>query len=172
VEGLRIPLKPEDVLPPDPSLMAYFAHAGIQCLFSGMAKRRMAKIVSQSSGFRKFRGETAAQLWLFDKQIVRNCAGDLRHFDTVGQPCAIKVRLPDTEDLRFPLQPAESRAVQNAVPVSFSSVPVIFGRSRAFLIPALEEEFIHFCRLPIRDSKFEMTKRLTPLFPSTSNFEL
>jgi hypothetical protein len=103
----------------------------------------MAQIVRECDSFCQFRGEAVAEERLFDEQIVRDGSGYLRRLDTVSQARAVKVRLPDAENLRLPLKSAECGAVKYAVTVSFGGMPMILGRGRALAVPALQQKIIH-----------------------------
>ena len=137
MKGLCIPLEAEGFLSAETGAPAHFPHAGIERLFSGMPERRVTEIMGEGGRFRQFRSQAVMQQGLLDEQIVRDCAGNLRDFDAVCQPCAIEIRLADAEDLRFPLEPPECRAVQNPVPVSFSRMTMVLGGSWNFLISTL-----------------------------------
>jgi hypothetical protein len=80
---------------------------------------------------------------LFHKQVMGDCPRNLRNFHAVRQAGAIEIRLPDTENLGFPLESAEGSAVQNPVPVSFRGVAVILGGNRALRVSTLQEKIVH-----------------------------
>jgi hypothetical protein len=122
---------------------AHLPHAGIQRLFPGMPKRRVAEIMGEGGRFRKLRDQAVIEQRLFDKQIVRDCAGNLGDLDAVRQSRAIKICLPDAEDLRLPLQPSERRAVQDSVPVSFGRMTMVLAGRLALRVSTLQKKFIH-----------------------------
>ena len=52
-----------------------------------------------------------------DAERARHGAGDLRHFEAMGEPSAVMIALVIDEDLRLVGQPAESGRMQDAVAV-------------------------------------------------------
>jgi hypothetical protein len=79
---------------------------------------------------------------------MRDRTGNLRDFDAVCQPCTVEVRLPDAENLRFPLKPSERCAMQDAVSISFRRMPMVLGRNRILSVSSLQQEFIHKALCP------------------------
>ena len=82
-QGLRIVIEP-----------AMGLHAGIQRPFAGMAKRRMAEVMRQRQRLRQI---------LIQTELPGQRAGDLCHFERVGQPGAVMIALVEHEDLGFVL---------------------------------------------------------------------
>jgi hypothetical protein len=103
----------------------------------------MAQIVSKRSSLGELRGKAAPKQRLIDQQIVSDCPGDLRSFDTVGQARTIEIRLADAENLRFSLQPAKRSAMQDSVAISLCRVSMILGGSRIFVVSTLQQKIIH-----------------------------
>ena len=88
---------------------AVFFHDFLQAAFSGMAERRVAEIVVEGDGFAEFFIEVKA----FAKR-----AGDLRDFNAVGQAGSVVFALMIGKDLRFAVQTAKSRGVNQSVTVA------------------------------------------------------
>ena len=84
-------------------------HRGIERALAGMAEGRVAEIV----GERQRLGQI-----LIDMKRAGDGAGDLRHFEAVGQPRAVMVAFVIDEDLRLVIQAAEGGRVQDAVAVA------------------------------------------------------
>ena len=74
------------------------AQGCVERALAGVAERRMAEIVRQ----RQRLGEV-----LVEAERARQRAGDLRHFQRMGEPRAVVVALVIDEDLRLVRQPAE-----------------------------------------------------------------
>ncbi len=83
-------------------------HGGIERPFAGMAEGRMAEVVGK--------GESLGQIFVHSER-ARHGAGDLRHFEAVGEPGSVVIALVIDEDLRLVGQPAESGRMQDAVAV-------------------------------------------------------
>jgi len=81
-------------------------HRGVQRLLAGMAERRVAEIVGERHRLAEI---------LVEPERAADGAGDLRHFQRVGEPCAVVVALVIDEDLRLVLQPPERRRMDDAV---------------------------------------------------------
>ena len=81
----------------------------VERALAGMAERRMTEIV----GKRQRLGEI-----LVEAERAGERAGDLRHFEGVGEPRAVVVALVEDEDLRLVLEPAEGGRVDDAVAVA------------------------------------------------------
>ena len=132
MESLRISFESQNAFPLQAGLITDFAQAGIQSLFPCVPKRRMSQIMCQSCGFRQFRSQAVVEKRLLYQQVVSYCSGNLGYLDTVGQACAVEVRLPYTEDLGFSLKAAECSTMQDSVPIPFR----VFGATVPFLLPA------------------------------------
>ena len=84
-------------------------HTGIERALAGMAEGRMAEIVRER--------ERLCQV-LIKRKHPRHGAGDLRHFEAVGEACAVMIALVIDEDLRLVGQPPERGRMQDAIPVA------------------------------------------------------
>jgi hypothetical protein len=74
-----------------------------------MAEGRVAEIV----GERKRLGQI-----LVGAQVAGKRAGDLRHFERVGEARTVVIAFVIDEDLGLVVEPAEGRRVQDAVPIA------------------------------------------------------
>ncbi len=83
--------------------------AGIERALAGMAERRMAEVMRQRQGFREILVET---------ELPGQRAGDLRHFQRVGQPGAVMVALVEHEYLGFVLQAAKGGGMDHPVAIA------------------------------------------------------
>ena len=92
--------------------------AAIERALAGMAERRMAEIVRQ----RQRLGEI-----LVEAERAGERAGDLGHFQRVGQPGAEVIALVEDEDLGLVREPAEGGGMDDAVAVAAEGVA---GRAR------------------------------------------
>jgi hypothetical protein len=94
---------------------AVLAHARIQGVFPGVAKRRVTNVVNQGQCF----GEVFIQT-----QSHGGGARQLRHLNRVRQPVAEMNRVAFTENLSLVFQTPERPAVDDAIPVAlkFGSV--------------------------------------------------
>jgi hypothetical protein len=72
-----------------------------------MPKGRMSQVVRQSGSFGQFRHKATLKERILEQLILCNGPGNLGDFDAVSKARAVKIRLADAENLRFPLQPAE-----------------------------------------------------------------
>src|SRR3954453_5028772 len=84
-------------------------HLVIERLLAGMTERRVAEIMRQ----RQRLGEV-----LVEAESARDGAGDLRDFDTVGQPRAVMVALVIDEDLSLVLEAPERGRMNYAIAVA------------------------------------------------------
>ncbi len=84
-------------------------HRGIERALAGMAEGWVAEIV----GERQRLGQI-----LIEMKRAGDGAGDLRHFEAVGQPRAVMVALVIDEHLGLVVQPAEGSRMQDAVAVA------------------------------------------------------
>jgi hypothetical protein len=84
-------------------------HGGVERVFARMSEGGVAEVVGQGQGL----GQVLVQ-----PQGAADGAGDLRHFEAVGQPCAVIVALVVHEYLRLVLQAPEGGGVDDAVPVA------------------------------------------------------
>ncbi len=66
---------------------------------------------------------------LVERQRARDRAGDLRHFETVGEPRAVVIALMLHEDLGLVLQPPERRRMDDAVAVALERRALALGGS-------------------------------------------
>ena len=121
---------------------AEILHAGIERVLSGVAERRVAQIVSEAYRFRQH---------LVESECACNRPANLRNFQGVRQPRAIKVTLVIHEYLCLVHEPAERRRMNNPVPVSLK-LPAI--RSFRFIISAPEALFL------VRRVRFQCVHRL------------
>ena len=87
--------------------------AAIERALAGMAERRMAEVV----GERQRLGQV-----LVERQRARERAGDLRHFERVGEPGAVMIALVEHEHLGLVLEPAEGGRMDDAVAVAAEGV--------------------------------------------------
>ena len=87
---------------------AFIPHGGVQRPLPCMAEGGMAEVVGK--------GERLGQIFV-DAERPGHGAGDLRHFEAMGEPGAVMIALVIDEDLRLVGQPAESGRMQDAVAV-------------------------------------------------------
>ena len=85
------------------------AQAGVERPLAGMAERRMAEVV----GERQRLGQI-----LIEPQLAGERAGDLGHFQGVGQAGAVVIAFVEHENLGFVLQTPESRGMNHPVAVA------------------------------------------------------
>ena len=90
-------------------------HGGIERFFAGMAEGRMPDVVNQ--------GKSLDQVHVEAKR-ARDGAGDLRHFEGVGQAIAEVVGEAAGEDLRLGFEAAKRAGVNDAVPVALEIVAI------------------------------------------------
>ena len=83
--------------------------AAIQRALAGMAERRMAEIVRQRQRF----GEI-----LVEAELPGQRAGDLRHFEGVGQPGAVMIAFMEHEHLGLVLEAAERGGMDHPVAIA------------------------------------------------------
>ena len=83
--------------------------------FAGVCERRMPDIVNEGEGLRQI---------FVEPEHVRDCAGDLRHLDRMGQAVAEMIGDAGREDLRLVFQTAKSARVDDAVAVALEGVAV------------------------------------------------
>ena len=88
---------------------AEVGEAGIERALAGMAERRMAEVVGERQRFREI---------LVEAERAGQGAGDLGHFQRVGQPGAVMVALVEHEDLRLVLEPAERGRMDDPVGIA------------------------------------------------------
>jgi len=93
---------------------APFSHPGVQRVLARVAEGRVTEVVDQRNGL----GEV-----LVAAQRPRQCAGDLRDFNRMGQAGSVVVALMGDEDLGLVLQPAEGGGVDDAVAVALEGGP-------------------------------------------------
>ena len=84
-------------------------HLGVERLLAGMAERGVAEVMREA--------DRLGQI-LVEAQRAAGVAGDLRHFQAVGQPGAVMVALVIDEDLGLVLQAAERGRMDDAVAVA------------------------------------------------------
>ena len=99
--------------------------AGIERALAGMAEGRMAEIVGKRGGLRQV---------LVEAERAGERAGDLHHFERMGEPRAVMVALVVDEDLRFVRQPAEGGGMDD--PVAIPAEVVARGACRLRIAPA------------------------------------
>src|SRR5690606_14020224 len=85
------------------------AHAGVQRILAGVAERRVAKVMGQRNRF----DEVFVQA-----QRARQRAGDLRHFETVGEARAKQIAFMVDENLGLVLEPPKGTGVDDAIAVT------------------------------------------------------
>ncbi len=83
--------------------------AGIQRPLAGVAERRMAEVMGQRQRFREILVET---------ELPGQRAGDLRHFERVGQPGAVMIAFVEHEYLGFVLQAAKGGGMDHPVAIA------------------------------------------------------
>ena len=88
---------------------AEMQHQLVQRLFPGMAEAGVPKVVRQRHRLRQI---------LVEAERAADGAGDLRHFQAVGQAGAVVVALVVDEDLGLVFQLAESAGMDDAVAVA------------------------------------------------------
>ncbi len=84
-------------------------HLGVQGFLTGMAERGVAEVMSERQGLGQI---------LVEAERAADGAGDLRHFEAMGQPGAVMIALVIDKDLRLVGQPAKRRRMNDAVPVA------------------------------------------------------
>ncbi len=87
-------------------------HQLFERVLAGVAERRMAEIVGKGQRLRQI---------LVGGERPANGAGDLRHFEAVGEPGAEKVALVVDEHLRLVLKPAKRGGVDDAVAIALEA---------------------------------------------------
>ena len=88
---------------------AEFFHGVLQAALAGMAERRMSEVMCQRDGFAKF---------FVQSQTFADGARNLRNFNAVRQPRTVVFAFVIGENLRFAVQPAESRRMNQPVSVA------------------------------------------------------
>ncbi len=83
--------------------------AGVERPFPGMAEWRMPQIMGERQGL----GQV-----LVDAELARQSAGDLGHFQRMGQPGAEMVALVEHEDLGLVLEAAEGGGMDDTVAIA------------------------------------------------------
>jgi hypothetical protein len=91
----------------------------VETVFSGMAKRRVAKVMAKSNGFSQIFVQTQAD---------GNGAGNLRNFKDMCEAGSVVVAGRSQKDLGFVLEAAEGLAVDDPVPVALKNCAQITGR--------------------------------------------
>ena len=104
--------------------IAKAAHLAVQLVFAGVRERRMTDVVRQRQGFGEVFVETERR---------GHGAGDLGHFDGVGEPVPKMIRDTRRKDLRLILQAAEGARMYDAVAIALELTAV---RMRQFGIAA------------------------------------
>ena len=108
-QRLRIVVKP-----------AIGLHQQIQRILARVAEGRVTKVMGQCNRF----GDVGVQA-----QSIRDGARNLRHFNRMRQARAIEVAFVFHKDLRFVLQPAKGRGVNDPV-----AIPLIAGPKGTFVL--------------------------------------
>src|SRR5260221_1842166 len=75
---------------------------------AGMAERGMAEVVGQRQRFRQVLVET---------ELPGQSAGDLRHFQRMGQPGSVMIALVEHKNLGFVLETAKSGGMDHPVAI-------------------------------------------------------
>ena len=88
---------------------AVIAEAAVERAFAGMAEGRMAEVVAQRGGLGQI---------LIEAKRAGERAGDLRHFERVGETRAVVVAFVEDEDLRLVGKPAKRGRMDDAVAVA------------------------------------------------------
>ncbi len=81
----------------------------VQRPLAGMAERGMAEVMGQ----RQRLGEV-----LIEAELTGQRPGDLRHFQRMGQPCAVMIAFMEHENLGFVLEAAEGGGMNHPVAVA------------------------------------------------------
>ena len=84
-------------------------HHLVQPILARMAKGRVAKVMRQRQRFRQV---------LVQIEAASQPARQLRHFERMGQPCAVMVALMVDEHLRFIFEPPKRDGMNDAVAVA------------------------------------------------------
>src|SRR3954447_3329885 len=84
-------------------------HAIVQCVLTGVAKRRVPQVMCQGDGLDQI---------FIQPQVTRNRAAYLRHLQTMCQPRPEQVTFMIDENLGFILEPSECRRMNDSVAVS------------------------------------------------------
>ena len=103
------------------------AQAGIERPLAGMAEWRVAKVVGERQRFRQI---------LVEPQLASERAGDLGHFQSVGQAGAVVIAFVEHENLGFVLQAPESRGMNDPVAVAAERAAGPARRLRELPAPA------------------------------------
>lgn len=85
------------------------AHAFVERVLAGVAKRRVAEVVRERDGFDEV---------FVDAQIARHGPRNLRDFQAVREPCTKQVALVIDEHLRLVFEAPKRGGVNDAVPVA------------------------------------------------------
>ena len=107
---------------------AIFGGGAVERPLPCMAEGRMAKVVGKSKRLGQI---------LIDMERARHGAGDLRHFEAMGEPRPVVIALVIDEDLRLVGQPAEGGRMQNPIAVAGIERPGRAQRFRHEAAPAL-----------------------------------
>ena len=94
---------------------AVLAHGGVERLFAGVPKGRVADVVDQGQGFDQIDIQV---------ELGGDGAGDLRHFDGVGQAVAEVIGVAAGENLGLVFQPAKGAGVDDAVAVALEVIAI------------------------------------------------
>ena len=94
---------------------AVLAHGRVERLFAGVSKGRVADVVDQ--------GQSLHQVHV-QAELGRDGAGDLRHFEGVGQAVAKVIGEAAGKDLGLGFQPAKGAGVDDAVAVALKVVAI------------------------------------------------
>src|SRR4051812_46688601 len=106
---------------------APFRHQLLQRPFAGMPKRRMAKIVRETTRLHEIaiEGKIIAQGAADCPEVVANRAADLRDFHGVGQAGTVEIVFAREKNLRLRLQLPKSMRVDDPVTIDLKCVAVI-----------------------------------------------
>ena len=125
--------------------------AGIQRPLAGMAERRMAEIVGQRQRFRQILVET---------ELPGQRAGDLRHFQRVGQPGAVMIAFVEHENLRLVLQAAKGGGMNHPVAIAPERAAGPARRLRQTAVRGCDRDRRH---RPSEEQPFRPTRYISPL---------
>ena len=89
--------------------------SGVQRLFAGVPERRVADVVNQGEGLHQVHVKA---------KLAGNGAGNLRHFQRMGQPVAKMIGETAGKNLGLGFQPAESARVDDAVAVPLEIIAI------------------------------------------------
>src|SRR5450755_1312998 len=92
-----------------------FTHGAIQRLLTGMTERWMANVMNQRQSFHEINIQV---------ELCGNSAGDLNHFNCMGEPVAEMVGITAGEDLGLCFQPPKCPGVNYAIAITLKIVAI------------------------------------------------